>query len=562
MVGSGLGGLVAANILSRFGYKVIIFEQHYTAGGSTHVYKTKRFDFDVGIHYVGGQLDNPNSLLRIIFQWLSDSKLEWSRIDEVYDVAFNSSTGERLEFVGSHEANRGTLLNHFPTLNPRNLDEYYKRCKQARLIAQISFALKLLPPIFTSICWKFGFGWLYRRYCLGTTLDVMKSCGLSDDVIGAITYSWGDYAVVPSKSPFFIQALMETHYDGGAFFPKGGSRSVAKTLIAALQSRGGLVFTSSPVDTITTKKRWYGGYTATGVVVKGVNIRAKKCIVSNAGFIKTFGNKDTSHALVDPMTAGANQLAMIQRPNNEPSLAPSNSFFDLFIGLDGTDYELGLRGQNIWHLPNWDHDKNVEAFLSADGINHMLDHPFPLVFVSMESAKDPTFSERQPGKSSVTIIAPANACWFDKYRNTKQEHRGEEYEDMKDSVTKVLLDILYFHFPGTKGHVAFTSLGTPLSVNKYLGRISGEVYNLDLNTSRFETLNSHLALHPETTVKNLYLNGQDVATVGIEGATLSGCFTASRVLSRFVVFLFFALLLLQPLITLLTAPSLLIIFRK
>ena len=38
VIGSGIGGLTAAACLSSLGYKVAVFEQHYTAGGFTHSY--------------------------------------------------------------------------------------------------------------------------------------------------------------------------------------------------------------------------------------------------------------------------------------------------------------------------------------------------------------------------------------------------------------------------------------------------------------------------------------------------------------------------------------------
>jgi all-trans-retinol 13,14-reductase len=528
LIGSGIGALTTANILSRFGYKVVVFEQHYTAGGSTHVYKAEGFDFDVGVHYVGGQLDRWNSVFRILFDWLSDGKLKWSSIDKVYDVAYNNRTGERLQFVGNRKENRDTLLRHFKSLKPSSLDLYYQKCRKARSVAYIAFALKTLPPLATKLCWKLGFGKVYERYCLGTTWDVMKSCGLPDEVIGVLTYSWGDYGTPPSKSPFFAHAFMENHYDGGAFFPKGGSSSIGKTLVAALRRRGGEVFSCSPVDRMLTEMSKYGGYKATGVIVKGIKIHAKKCVVSDAGFAKTFEISGESVPLVESI-AGAHQLALVHHKEVTPPLFPSLAFYDLFIGLNGTDKELGLLGQNIWHLADWNHDVNMRNLFSAGSMNDASSLQPPLVFLSNESAKDPTYSNRHPGKATVTMITWTNSEWFDQYKNTSHGKRGKSYDNMKKVLTDKLLEILYFHFPKTKGRVIFTDLGTPLSANKYLGRISGEIYNLDLTETRFKTVSSHLALHPQTTVQNLYLTGQDVVAVSIEGATLSGCFAAARV---------------------------------
>jgi phytoene dehydrogenase-like protein len=57
IVGSGLGGLVAAAHLARAGMSVAVFEGHYTAGGCATQFargpKRAQYHFDVGLHYVG-----------------------------------------------------------------------------------------------------------------------------------------------------------------------------------------------------------------------------------------------------------------------------------------------------------------------------------------------------------------------------------------------------------------------------------------------------------------------------------------------------------------------------
>ena len=53
VIGSGIGGLTAAACLSKMGKKVVVFEQHYTAGGFTHSYDRNGYEWDVGVHYIG-----------------------------------------------------------------------------------------------------------------------------------------------------------------------------------------------------------------------------------------------------------------------------------------------------------------------------------------------------------------------------------------------------------------------------------------------------------------------------------------------------------------------------
>lgn len=48
VIGSGIGGLSAAALLSKAGKRVLVLEQHDQAGGCTHTFENKGFEFDVG----------------------------------------------------------------------------------------------------------------------------------------------------------------------------------------------------------------------------------------------------------------------------------------------------------------------------------------------------------------------------------------------------------------------------------------------------------------------------------------------------------------------------------
>ena len=54
IVGSGLGGLLCAGILSRAGLDVLVLEQGTQPGGCLQTYRRHGLDFDTGFHYVGG----------------------------------------------------------------------------------------------------------------------------------------------------------------------------------------------------------------------------------------------------------------------------------------------------------------------------------------------------------------------------------------------------------------------------------------------------------------------------------------------------------------------------
>jgi all-trans-retinol 13,14-reductase len=80
------------------------------------------------------------------------------------------------------------------------------------------------------------------------------------------------------------------------------------------------------------------------------------------------------------------------------TLTASTAHLSLYAGLNETDEELGLTGTNLWIYPGFDHDENVLRFAGNPEL------PFPVVYISFPSSKDPDFSRRHPGKSTIDVI--------------------------------------------------------------------------------------------------------------------------------------------------------------
>ena len=84
IIGSGMSGLTAGVLLAQKGKKVLILEKHFKAGGWTHTFRRDNYEWDVGIHYIG-EVHNPHSPVRKLFDIVSDGKLKWQKMDENYD---------------------------------------------------------------------------------------------------------------------------------------------------------------------------------------------------------------------------------------------------------------------------------------------------------------------------------------------------------------------------------------------------------------------------------------------------------------------------------------------
>ena len=79
-----------------------------------------------------------------------------------------------------------------------------------------------------------------------------------------------------------------------------------------------------------------------------------------------------------------------------------------------------------------------------------------------------------------------------------------------------------------RGKLDIAELSTPLSTRHFMNYQRGEAYGASATLARFRLR----CLTPHTFLRNLYLKGQDVCTLGVTGALMGGVPTASAVLGR------------------------------
>jgi len=182
-----------------------------------------------------------------------------------------------------------------------------------------------------------------------------------------------------------IQALIARHYLHGGFYPVGGAWRIADTIIPRIRSTGGEVFTYARVKEVLVRDG-----RACGVRMEDGHEIESRCVISDAGAINTF-----ARLLPREVAQAAGYDALL------PKVKPSIGHLGVYIGLQATAAELGLPKTNYWIYPNNDYDGTLAKF-EADPTG-----PFPVVYLSFPSAKDPDFERRHPGRATIEIVAPA-----------------------------------------------------------------------------------------------------------------------------------------------------------
>jgi len=500
VIGSGIGGLTNAALLSLMGKKVCVLEQHYTAGGYTHAYDREGYEWDVGVHYVG-EVHKPSTLRRV-FDVISEGRLEWAAMEDEYDKVILGK--DEYSFIAGRDNFAQMLKERFPG-EEQVIDDYVQLIRDISKYTPKFFAGQGMPRWMAKVYNKIR-PWLVPKQFFQTTREALEDMTSNQELISVLTGQWGNYGQVPVDAAFLMHALIAKHYLAGGAYPVGGSSQIARTIIPTIQKSGGEVFTYADVEEILIKHNQAYGVR----LADGTELTADK-IVSNAGFYNTVKK------LLPETTQ--NKLGV---DNWLKKVSPSSGHLCIYAGFKGTTEELGLNTTNLWIYPDGNHDNNLKKY-QAD-----YNEEFPLVYISFPSAKDPDWENRYPGKSTVEVVTPANMEWFSQWDGTQWQKRGDDYEALKAQFSERLMEKLYERHPQLRDKLEYFELSTPLSTNWYQKTSAGEMLALDHYVDRFK----QPFLHPITPVKNLYMTGSDVMTAGVGGAMMAGVMTTSAMLGR------------------------------
>ncbi len=503
-IGSGLGSLTTASLLARNGKKVLVCERHYTPGGYTHVFKRNDYEWDVGLHYVG-DMDRKGSILRVVFEHITDKNLKWEDMGEVYDrIILNQKVFEYKKGLSNWKQQ---MKLYFPTeKDAKSIDKYIELLFAVNKTSKGYFMQKALPKFVQFFATPF-LNKPYEKFYKKTTKETLDEISDNEELKAVLAAQFGDYGMPPSKSSFVIHAAVALHYMNGGFYPIGGSEEIFNTIAPSILQQGGKVIISAEVKEILIENG-----KAIGVLMADGKKILADCVISGVG----------AHLTFDKLLNEENKKN-ISYINKVKELPASYGHFSLYIGLQHTAEELNLPKANYWIYPNGNnHDAAIEQFINN------VDAEFPVIYISFPSAKNPKFLEKYPNRATIEIISVANYDWFKKWENTKWKKRGEDYETFKEKIAQRLLAHLYKVEPQIEGKIDMYELSTPLSTKKFCNYEKGEIYGLDHHPQRFEAQ----YLQPKTEIKNMYLTGQDIITVGIGGALMSGVVTASAVLGK------------------------------
>jgi len=400
IIGSGIGGMTTAALMSKAGKKVLVLEQHYTAGGYTHSYSRNGYEWDVGVHYIG-EVGNPASSMRRVFDFITDGQLKWAKMDDNYDRFYFGD--EVYHATAGRKQFQDELTKHFPE-EKKAIEKYLKMLDSVSRFIPLKVMDKLLPNQLGNT-YNFFKKYGLPAYFNQTTYEVINGLTQNQELIAILTGQYGDCGLPPKKSSFLIHALIAHHYLNGAYYPEGGAWKIADTIIPVIQQSGGDLLTYASVQQIVLQKgRVIGVEMADGHIIKAPKV------ISSAGVMNTFENllpKDIveQHGYDQHLKA----------------VSPSIAHLGMYIGLKESPADLKLPKTNFWIFPHYDAEKAFNEF-EADK-----KQPFPAVYISFPAAKDPEWQRNHPNKSTIEMVVPCPYEWFAEWKDAPWGKRGQQY---------------------------------------------------------------------------------------------------------------------------------------
>ncbi|KAL3839379.1 hypothetical protein ACJIZ3_023970 [Penstemon smallii] len=254
VIGSGVGGLVAATQLAVKGAKVLVLEKYVIPGGSSGFYKRDGFTFDVGSSVMFGFSDKGN--LNLITQALAAVGCRMQVIPDPTTVHFHLPNGLSVQVHREYNEFISELVSKFPH-EKEGILKFYGVCWKI-FNALNSLELKSLEePIYL-----FGQFFKKPRECLTLAYYLPQNAG--------------DIARKYIKDP-------ELHF-GGINYPVGGVGEIAKSLAKGLVNKGSEILYKANASSIILENG-----KAVGVKLSDGRQFYAKTIISNATRWDTFG---------------------------------------------------------------------------------------------------------------------------------------------------------------------------------------------------------------------------------------------------------------------------------
>jgi len=251
IIGSGMAGLVAANIMAREGKSVCVLEKNNQYGGNLQTFVRERTIFDTGVHYLGGLSKGQNLYRYFDYLDILDGLYFKKLNEDGFDIITFDNDETEYPHAQGYENFAKSLSQQFPE-EAKAIQAY---CKKLREICD-EFPLYNLQV-----------GKPYQNNAeifQQTAKTYLESLTDNKKLQSVLAGSNLLYAGDPDKTPVYVHALSCNSYIESAYRCADGGSQITKLLIRRLKENGGEAYKHQEVvdfacidkkiTSVTTKK--------------------------------------------------------------------------------------------------------------------------------------------------------------------------------------------------------------------------------------------------------------------------------------------------------------------
>ena len=476
IIGSGLGGLECAHILSKAGMSVLLLERGAQAGGCLQSYRRHGLAFDTGFHYVGG-LDEGQSL-HSAFRHLGLLRLPWQRLDNHFDrVTIGNQT---FSFAQGYDAFVETLTAAFPAERDA-LNKYadmLKQCGEQQFDAlnPQTGESSLLSRLFETSAYQYLTETFHDPLLINVLCGTSLKMELRKESLPLFTFAHGNGSFIESSWRL-----------------KGDGSLIVNSLADGIRMHGGEIICNAEVRELVEKD---------GKLVHAVCSNGE--IYEGTIFISNIHPAVTCN-----LVKQSSRMKKVYRSR----ITHLENTFGMFT------VSLRIKPQTLRYF-NWNQyiykEPDVWAF-------HLKNNPVSGVLVSCRIPEDGSKYVQQ-----VDLLTPMNWSECEQWSHTEVGRRGEDYKAMKKRVADECITLAERFIPGLRDRITGCYTSTPLTYRNYTLTPEGSAYGL-----RKDFRNPMITLlSPRTPIPNLLLTGQNLMLHGLHGVTMTALFTCAEVLGK------------------------------